>query len=292
MNQDLLKKLSRISAISLAAILLMSSFIEESNQVTNRIDSTKVKIAMAQIFCLDGDKAGNLVRIENAIIEAKERQADIVVFPEASLLGWVNPDAHFRASPIPGNDSKHLCDLAEKYGVFICIGLIEKEDDKIFDSVILIDDSGNILLKHRKINILSSLMDPPYSPGNDVNVVETKYGTIGLLICADSFIDDLLIKMKAKKPDLLLIPYGWAAPEQAWPDHGEELVKVVLNTSKVVDCPVVGTNLVGEISHGPWTGQTYGGLSVAYDNNIDTLIVGRDRERDIHLVVIDLKLQD
>ena len=38
----------------------------------------RVKIALAQIFCLDGDRSGNFARIENAIIEAKEKGAEIV----------------------------------------------------------------------------------------------------------------------------------------------------------------------------------------------------------------------
>ena len=70
-----------ISVLSIISILLISSFSGESDLVNNKIETTKVKIAMAQIFCLDGDIAGNFVRIENAIIEAKEKQANIIVFP-------------------------------------------------------------------------------------------------------------------------------------------------------------------------------------------------------------------
>lgn len=75
---------------------------------------------MAQILCIDGDRAGNFVRIENALIEAKKQNIEIIVFPESSILGWQNPDAHKRADPIPGDDSNRLCELAEKYGIFIC----------------------------------------------------------------------------------------------------------------------------------------------------------------------------
>ena len=56
-----------------------------------------VKIGMAQIFCLDGDREGNFTRIEYAIQEATEKGAQIVCFPEMAVLGWVNPEAHQRA---------------------------------------------------------------------------------------------------------------------------------------------------------------------------------------------------
>jgi len=129
-------------------------------------------------------------------------------------------------------------------------------------------------------------MTPPYSIGDGVQTVQTKFGIIGLMICADSFEDNLLEAMKSKHPDLLLIPYGWAAPETEWPGHGQELLKVVKKAALKVNCPVIGTNLIGQVSHGPWTGQIYGGQSVAFDPQNDQIKVGKDRESD--LVIIDL----
>ena len=101
-----------------------------------------------------------------------------------------------------------------EYDFFIthlCIGLAEKDGKRLYDSVLLIDDTGQILLKHRKINLLSELMTPPYTAGDDVHVVETKFGKIGLLICADTHDHGILKRMAAAQPDLLLVPYGYAA---------------------------------------------------------------------------------
>ena len=248
------------------------------------------KIAMCQIFCLDDDKEGNFVRIENAIIEAKQNGADIACFPETAMLGWVNPNAHKKAFPIPGDDSKRLCRLAKKYQIYFCIGLAEKDGKKLYDSVILIDSKGNILLKHRKINILTELMTPPYTPGSDVNIVETEFGRIGLLICADTFRNELLKKMANLKPDLLLVPYGWAAPEKKWPEHGMQLLKTVTKAAQKVNAPVVGTDLVGEIAHGPWTGQVYGGQSVAVDTEGKILGIAKDRDREVKIVKIQIPI--
>ena len=273
--------------------LLILIFFAFSNIKSNKpvIKKRHVVIAMAQIICIDGDLSGNLVRIENAIVKAKEKHADIIVFPESCLLGWVNPDAHKRACPIPGKDSETICTLARKYKLFICIGIDEKDGDKLYDSALLIDNNGNILLKHRKINVLPELMTPPYTIGNGVQTVKTKYGKIGVMVCADSFMENLLESMKSQKPDLLLIPYGWAAPENDWPAHGRELVKVVKNAAYKIKCPVIGTNLIGQISHGPWTGQVYGGQSVAFDNKKEKLVIGKDRESDIAIITVELENQ-
>jgi len=271
------------SKYSFLALLLSMIFVFTSCE-----DENKVKVAMCQIFCLDGDREGNFVRIENAVNEAKNKGANIICFPETSILGWVNIDAHERAFPIPGKDSERLCQLARNYEVYLCVGLAEKEGDNLYDTVILIDDLGNILLKHRKINILSELMIPSYTPGEEVHTVETKYGVIGMMICADSFLQDYVDQMKSLNPDLVLIPYGWAAPEDDWPEHAQNLENIVAKVAATIGCPVVGTDLVGEITKGPWTGQVYGGQSVAVDQDGRVLAKALDRDRDIKVFEIVL----
>jgi predicted amidohydrolase len=244
--------------------------------------------AICQIFCVDGDRRGNFVRIENAIREAKEAGADIACFPETALLGWVNPDAHKRAFPIPGEDSDKLCRLARDYNLHLCVGLAEKEGRCLYDSVVLIDNKGKILLKHQKINLLTELMSPPYTAGKSVDSVETEFGKIGLLICADTHDDKILRRMAALKPDLLLVPYGYVATEDEWPGHGKELEKVVTNTAKKTGAFIIGTNLVGEITHGPWKGRTYGGQSVAADSKGRIVVTAKDRDRDIKIISIKI----
>ena len=242
------------------------------------------KAAICQIFCLDGDRMGNFIRIENAIREAKDAGAEIACFPETALLGWVNPDAHKRAFPIPGEDSDRLCKLAGDYDLHLCIGLAEKEGRRLYDSVVLIDNSGNVLLKHRKINLLTELMTPPYTPGESIDAIETEFGKVGLLICADTHDSKILKCMAALKPDLLLVPYGYAAIEDQWPGHGKELEKVVANTARKTKAFVIGTNLVGEITKGPWKGRIYGGQSVAVDRTGQVILVAKDRDRDINII--------
>ena len=246
------------------------------------------KAAICQIFCLDGDRRGNFVRIENAIREAKDAGAEIACFPETALLGWVNPDAHKRACPIPGEDSSRLCKLVKDYSIHLCVGLAEKVGRRLYDSAVLIDDKGNILLKHRKINLLTELMNPPYTAGRNIDVVETKFGKIGLLICADTHDNKILKRMAALKPDLLLVPYGYAADENEWPGHGKELEKVVKNAARKTKAFVIGTNLVGEITHGPWKGRIYGGQSVAADRTGRVVVVAKDRDRDINIISIKI----
>jgi predicted amidohydrolase len=248
-----------------------------------------VKVAMCQILIIDSDRHGNFLRIENAIEEAKRAGAQIACLPESVVFGWVNPDAHKRALPIPGKHSLLLCELARKYQIYICAGLDEKDQDRLYGSAILIDDKGEILLKHRKLEILPELMEPPYTGADEVNAVaNTHLGRIGLLICADTHRADILDRMTALKPKLLLVPYGYAEKEENWPGHGREFHQIVINAAKRTGATIVGTNSIGQITKGPWTGRVYGGQSIAVEKSGKVLGVAKDRDRDIKTIQIKL----
>ena len=249
-----------------------------------------VRLAVCQILVVDGDREGNFRRIEYALEGAQAQHAEIAVFPESSILGWENPDAHRLATPIPGADSDRIAALARKYGVMIAIGLDEKDGDRLYDSAILVDKSGKLLWKHRKINVLPELMTPPYSQGRpeDIGVVDSEYGRLAVLICADTFTDAYLERLKALKPDLMLVPYGWAAPNDQWPQHSKVLEELVKKRAAQVRCPMAGVDLVGEMTHGPWAGQTYGGSSFVADADGEILLTARDRDTDLR--VIDLAI--
>jgi predicted amidohydrolase len=252
-------------------------------------------VAMCQIVCLDGDRAGNFVRVENALRESAKAGADIACFPESSILGWVNPDAHTRAYGIPGADADRLCELARRYKIHLCIGLDEKAGANLYDAAVLIDDGGRMLLKHRKTNNLldvKDLMVPQYTSGSDFKVVDTRFGKVGVMICADTFDDNNLRRMAALKPALVLVPYGWVGDETMWPKHGEALGGVVKHAAEIIGAPVVGTDPVGQVSHGAWAGKYYGGASVAFDERGTRLGVSADRDRDVTILSIPLRASE
>lgn len=254
---------------------------------------TTVRLAICQILVIDSDREGNFRRIEYALDQAEARHADIAIFPESSILGWENPDAHRMALPIPGPDSDRIAALARRHHIMIAIGLDEKDGDRLYDSAILVDKSGKLLWKHRKINVLPELMTPPYTPGRPqgIGVVQTEFGRIGVLICADTFTDAYLQRLKALKPDLVLVPYGWAAPNDQWPQHSLELEALVKKRAAELQCPMAGVDLVGEMTHGPWAGRTYGGSSFVADATGKILLTARDRDTDLRVIDVAIGKQ-
>ena len=249
-----------------------------------------VRLAICQILVIDGDREGNFRRMEYALGGAEAKGAEIAIFPESSVLGWENPDAHRIANPIPGADSDRVAALARNHHMMIAVGLDEKDGDKLYDSAILVDKTGALLWKHRKINVLPELMSPPYSQGKpeDIGVVKTEFGRIAMLICADTFSRENVTRLQALHPDLMLVPYGWAATDDRWPAHSKDLENLVKAVASMVKSPMAGVDLVGEMTHGPWAGQTYGGSSFVADETGRILLTLRDRDTDMQ--VIDVKI--
>ncbi len=270
------------------AALTLSLFI--ASPFVWGVGTKTVRVAVCQILAIDGDREGNFRRIEYALQTAEAGHADIAVFPESVILGWENPEAHQMATPIPGKDSDRIADLARKYKLMIAVGLDEKDGERLYDSAILVDKSGKLLWKHRKINVLAELMTPPYSEGRpeDIGVVETEFGRIALLICADTFQDANIARIQSMKPDLLLVPYGWAAENKEWPQHSDELKKLIQRRSAELKVPFVGVDLVGEMTHGPWRGQTYGGSSFVADGSGKILLTLRDRDVDLQIIELQI----
>jgi predicted amidohydrolase len=250
---------------------------------------TTVRIAACQLH-ITGEYTQAFNSIDTALAQAAFHNADIAVFPETTLYGWLNPAAHQLADPIPGQTTQRLAQLARKHKLMIAIGLAEREGNLLYDSAVLLDSNGELLLRHRKINILTELMEPAYSPGNNAkdSVVTTRFGRIGMLICADTFPDEIVAEIAANHPDLVLVPYGWAAPLKDWPEHGNSLHSWVAHTARRVDAPFVGVDATGTIEHGPWTGFLFGGQSLACDANGEIIGILADREAEVRVFEVEL----
>jgi len=269
---------------------LESNFASGSEEGRTVKEVQSVKVAICQIRCVDSDVEGNIERVSKAVEEAAAKGAQIAAFPETVFIGWVNTAAHELAEPIPGKFSDIACRLAGKHKMMISIGLTEKVEEGIYDSMILVDETGEILLKHRKINTLAELLTPPYLRGKkeDLSAVDTPLGRVGIMICSDSFLDEHHDIMASRKPQLLLIPYGWAADKKEWPGHGKKLEQTVSHTARTVGAATVGPNLLGEITTGPWKGKTYEGHSVVADSTGKIIAIGRDNQEQV--MIVDLRL--
>ena len=217
------------------------------------------KLAVAQMSVIGGDRKANLNHAGEMIAEAADQGAQFILLPEAMDLGWTDPSALNQAEPVPeGKTARFLSELAKKHEVYICSGLIEKDGETVYNSAIIVDPHGEVILLHRKINELG-IGHPYYALGDRLNVCHTEFGTIGLMICADASTGDHVIPraLAYMGADVILSPSSWAV--RADHDNGKEpyggmwrdAYKPVAKDFRVW---IASCSNVGWMTGGPWKG--------------------------------------
>ena len=110
-----------------------------------------IRIGMGQMTVSGGEVDKNLAQATQFITAAAQQECDFVLLPECLDTGWTHPSAVDSAQPIPGITSEILCQSAVENQIHVVAGITERNDEQIYNAAILIDPTGEILLKHRKI---------------------------------------------------------------------------------------------------------------------------------------------
>jgi predicted amidohydrolase len=253
-----------------------------------------IKLAMGQMRVEGGDVEGNLERAWSMIRHAADQSAEIVVLPECLDIGWTHPSARKKAQPVPGPTAEVLCASARQAGVFVAAGLTERDGEKIYNTALLIAPDGEILLVHRKINILKIAQDL-YSIGDRLGVAHTDLGTIGLNICADNFANSVQLGHAQARmgAQLLISPSAWAVPadhDNAKDPYGDDWKPPYTKLASAYSMPVVGVSNVGWMTGGPWEGWKCIGCSLAVGNDGSIAAEGPYGVEAESLIMVDLEL--
>jgi len=172
----------------------------------------RVEIAAVQMAPVIGDKQRNLEAILDKARIAAGGGAELIVFPECALTGYVftgRGEAMPYAETIPGPSTERLEGLCRDLGVHVVFGLIEKDEDKLFNSAVLIGPDG-FIGGYRKIHLPFLGVDR-FLDGGDrpFGVYETGIGNIGIFICYDCNFPEGARVMALMGVDILALPTNW-----------------------------------------------------------------------------------
>jgi len=215
-----------------------------------------LNVGIGQMHVEGGNPEANL---ENAVLfikEAANTSCDIVVLPECLDFGWTNSMAIEGAQSIPGAHSQILQEAARTHSIYVIAGLTERNKDKIHNTALLISPKGEILGKHRKINILD-IAQHIYTPGTSCTVTHTDLGAIGMNICADNSpsTNELGHALGYMGADIILSPCSWAVPpdfdNQKTP-YGDIWKTSYTEIALKHRIPVVGVSNTGLVKDGEW----------------------------------------
>jgi predicted amidohydrolase len=157
----------------------------------------RISLALAQMSSQRENKKENLRKIEELTLRAKEQGANLVIFPEMCLTGYVVRDQLYElAETIPGASTNKVESLARETGMHIVFGmpeLSEKTKATMYNTAVFVGPEGLIGTYHKRYLPTHSVFEEKryFRPGYQTATFNTSIGNIGLCICYDLFFPEI-----------------------------------------------------------------------------------------------------
>jgi predicted amidohydrolase/regulation of enolase protein 1 (concanavalin A-like superfamily) len=137
---------------------------------------------------------------------AAAQRPDVMVFGE--LLNVIGAAGTFdaKAETVPGPSTDVMATLARGYSTYVAFGMLEREGRLLYNTAVLLDRSGAIVGKYRKLQLPLAEVSSGVTPGNTVPVFQTDFGRVALLICQDAAFPEPAREAAIRGAELLLLP--------------------------------------------------------------------------------------
>jgi N-carbamoylputrescine amidase len=165
-------------------------------------------LALALQNAIPGQTRRNLENCIALTLEASQRGADLILFPEMNLTGYLSgPGIRPLAEAVPGDLTQTLAGIAREKGITILAGLAEAGvHDRVYATHFALPPDGSLHV-YRKTHIA-----PPerevFTPGDTVTVLETPLLRAGIQLCYDAHFPELSTAMALQGADILMMPHA------------------------------------------------------------------------------------
>lgn len=214
----------------------------------------KIIAASASVRNLLGRKEDSLHDMERWSVQAREQGAELILFPELNLCGYITaPVAAELAEEVPGPSTEQVIALARRLEMTVAFGLIERDGDNLYCTHVLVNGEG-LIGKQRKIH--TPAQEQPYwGLGGAIQVFNIGKAKVGITVCRDSFFDEMTRTLYFKGAEIVLMPFGYYnVPRSRYLHdtiHGMSLVKACwTNGYYALVC-----NSAGDREPNPWEPQ-------------------------------------
>lgn len=201
------------------------------------------------------------------IVKVAELGANVVVLPEMFCCPYVSELFSVYAQDVDGALLRRLSALAEAQKIYLIAGSVpERVEDRLYNTCFVFDPKGACIGRHRKVHLFDINVDggqyfqesETLSAGQDVTVVDTVYGKIGIAICYDIRFPELARLMVDRGAQILVYPAAFNMT--TGPAHWELLARAraVDNQVFVAACAPARDYDSGYIAYGhslvvdPW----------------------------------------
>jgi predicted amidohydrolase len=239
-----------------------------------------VRVAGVQMDPKILEKEKNLSKCLEFLETAAKKSAEIIVFPECALTGYCFSsleESFSVAEPVFGPSSRAIAALCRELNVYTIIGLLEKDGEKYYNTVVLIGPKG-LIGKYRKLHLPFLGIDRFVDPGDQpLKVFETGVGRIGMNICFDIRMPESARVLTLLGAESIMLPTNW-------PKGADLVPKYVINARAYENrVNVIAVNRVGKERGFEFIGQ-----SKIVDYSGKTLVEANSLEEEIIFATIDL----
>ncbi|HGJ5856996.1 nitrilase-related carbon-nitrogen hydrolase [Arsenophonus nasoniae] len=174
-----------------------------------------MKIALAQIDTVLGNKRKNLLKIENLCSKAAKENVDIICFPELSTTGYspelLGSNLWNLSESFGGKTDTLLSELSNSLKLTIICGFIErgKISGEVFNSAgIWIPHKKHFLGTFQKIHLINNERIW-FTQGMHIPLFDTPKCRVGIMICHDVGFPELARIIALKGADIIFLPSAW-----------------------------------------------------------------------------------
>lgn len=187
----------------------------------SKVLSKSLKVALIQMNGSSPNKQANLQKAATFIERAMKEQPEtkLVVLPECFNSPYSVTKFREYAEEISPESTtiSFLSKLASKFKITLVGGTIpeiDKNTDKIYNTALIFNESGDLIGTHRKVHLFD--IDIPngitfkesatLSPGNNSTTLQTPYGKVGVGICYDMRFPELSMLSARKGAFAMIYP--------------------------------------------------------------------------------------
>ncbi len=259
-----------------------------------------MKVTIGQINTTNGDIAGNVAKILDAIEKAKADGSDLVVLPELVTHGYTSQD-WFQDRDIIRDCHKPLEEIIPAtVGITAIVGTIRKNDDsdgrRIFNAAAVLNDGELLGFADKTLLPEYDVFDDPryFEPSENRKLFEINGVKIGVAVCEDFWNDKTFWKERIYDVDptdeLIEMGADLIVSTNASPFNKGKIklrCDMVAHRAKTEKIPIVFVNLVGGND-----GIIFDGASLIADEEGDIILQATAFEEFIETVELDVRKPD
>ena len=214
------------------------------------------EIAVAAIqMRMTKDPAENLGHAEALVREAAAKGAKIALLPELFERPYFCQERRYDflnyALPVSENPAVlRMRQIAEELDIVLPVSFFERDGNRLYNSVAMIDAGGRLLGVYRKTHIPDDHYYQEkfyFSPGDTgFRVFETRFGRVGVGVCWDQWFPEAARAMALLGADVLLYPTAIGSEPILGVDSMPHWRRVMQGHAAANILPVVAANRVGE----------------------------------------------